>query len=235
MGLLKPLLEENNIVHSPSVNPFNASLSDSSTETTGQLNNYKLACFLAGQPPPPPPPRNLLHPQQQSPVQPPFPSSLSPYVVPVSSPVDSDICPPDVGRSHIRLVEKLGEGTFGALHLAELDTSSSAILGAGSDFGSQRKLVVLRLIRTHRNGNKTTENNHQEMIREVRRLSVLRDPSIAKVVAVATTLGGPAADGDASTLGVMTEYLEGGPLPVYLRQYRFGATDNFEPGVKTIR
>ena len=234
MGL-KPLFEETNI-HSPSVlNPFDVSVPSESSSTNeqisgGQLNNYKLACFLAGQPPPPPPPpRNLLHssPQQQSPTAQPFPSSLSPYVVPVSSPVDSDICPPDVGRSHIRLVEKLGEGTFGALHLAELDTG---------DFGSQqRKLVVLRLIRTHRNGNKTTENNHQEMIREVRRLSVLRDPSIAKVVAVATTLGGPTADGDASTLGVMTEYLEGGPLPVYLRQYRLGATDNFEPGVKTIR
>ena len=77
--------------------------------------------------------------------------------------------------------------------------------------------------------------SHQEMVREVRRLSVLRDPSIAKVVAVATNLGGPIADGDASTLGVMTEYLEGGPLPCYLRQYRLGTTDNFEPGVKTIR
>jgi hypothetical protein len=36
-------------------------------------------------------------------------------------------------------------------------------------------------------------------------------------------------------LGLMTEYLEGGPLPIYLRQYRLGAADNFDPGVKTIR
>lgn len=41
--------------------------------------------------------------------------------------------------------------------------------------------------------------------------------------------------GDEITLGLMTEYLEGGPLPIYLRQYRLGAADNFDPGVKTIR
>lgn len=63
---------------------------------------------------------------------------------------------------------------------------------------------------------------------------MLRDPSIAKVVAVSTSLSSGDADG-APMLGLMTEYLEGGPLPVYLRQYRFGAADNFEPGVKTIR
>lgn len=43
------------------------------------------------------------------------------------------------------------------------------------------------------------------------------------------------APGDDVTLGLMTEYLEGGPLPIYLRQYRLGAADNFDPGVKTIR
>ena len=123
----------------------------SNAATAGQLSNYKLACFLAGQPPPPPPPRNLL---QSHPPGQPFPSSLSPYVVPATSPVDGDICPPDVSRSHIRLIEKLGEGTFGALHLAELDASHAI-----GDFNGQRnRLVLLRLIRTNRNGNKATEN-----------------------------------------------------------------------------
>lgn len=79
--------------------------------------------------------------------------------------------------------------------------------------------------------------SRQEWVRDVRRLSVLRDPSIAKVVAMATNFGpAPASvSGDEPTLGLMTEYLEGGPLPLYLRQYRFGPTDNFDPGVKTIR
>lgn len=74
-------------------------------------------------------------------------------------------------------------------------------------------------------------------MRDVRRLSVLRDPSIAKVVAMATNFGpAPACvSGDEHQMGLMTEYLEGGPLPLYLRQYRVGPTDNADPGVKTIR
>ena len=72
-------------------------------------------------------------------------------------------------------------------------------------------------------------SNQAEMIRHVRRLSVLRDPSIAKVVAVAHNLGAE------ETWGLMTENLEGGPLPVYLRQFRLATSDNFDPGVKTIR
>lgn len=72
-------------------------------------------------------------------------------------------------------------------------------------------------------------------MRDVRRLSVLRDPSIAKVVAMATSFGPTPASGDQTAMGLMSEYLEGGPLPLYLRQYRFGAADNCDPGVKTIR
>jgi len=78
-------------------------------------------------------------------------------------------------------------------------------------------------------------SSHAEAVREVRRLSILRDPSIAKVVAVATNLSYNGEDSSSAAVGLMTEYLEGGPLPIYLRQYRFGAADNFEPGVKTIR
>lgn len=68
----------------------------------------------------------------------------------------------------------------------------------------------------------------KEMLRDVQRLSVLRDPSISKIIGTAANM----AD---DTFGVMTEYLEGGHLPILLRQYRVGPVDNFEPGVKTIR
>jgi len=152
-----------------------------------------------------------------------FPGHFTPYVIPVASPVDGDLCLPEVTPHHIHVLEKLGDGNFGTMHLCEVDGIA--------DFGtpvltSARKLVVLRLIRN----TKFAENNSSkaEVMRNVRRLSVLRDPSIAKVVAVAHNLGSE------ETWGLMTENLEGGPLPVYLRQFRLTAADNFDPGVKTI-
>lgn len=195
-GVLKPLFEEN-----------------SGLMSTSECESEGAAIFTA----PPPPPPQQLHPA------PPFPSNVSPYVIPAGSPVDDDLCPPDLGRHQIGLLEKLGDnlaGTFGpahtALHFAELIDASS--------FGG-RKCVLLRLIRR----NKT---DGELLISQIKRLAVLRDPSIAKVVAMATNLS---SNDDVTMLGLMTEYLEGGPLPIYLRQYRLGAADNFDPGVKTIR
>ena len=103
------------------------------------------------------------------------------------------------------------------IHFSEVEGLSEF----GTMMSTNRKLVVMRLV--------SGRHCKADALRQVRRLSVLRDPSIAKVVAV--TLHSPAED----TWGVMTEYLEGGHLPVYLRQYRFGSVDNFDPGVKTIR
>lgn len=176
-------------------------------------------------------------PQPQPHPAPPFPSHVSPYVIPAGSPVDDDLCPPDLGRHQIGLLEKLGEnsaGAFGhqptavhtALHFAELIDASSF---AG------RKCVFLRLVRRNGAGAgaaAAAAGTDDDLISQVKRLAVLRDPSIAKVVAMATNLS---ASDDVITLGLMTEYLEGGPLPIYLRQYRLGAADNFDPGVKTIR
>jgi hypothetical protein len=204
-------------------------------------NNGSGVAFFTAPPPPPP--------QQPHPA-PPFPSPVSPYVIPAESPVDDDLCPPDLGRHQIGLLEKLGESstaahgnafapavvsstlssaavvTHTALHFAELvDTGSFA----------GRKCVFLRLIRRNNNSNNSNNNvDAAELIGQVKRLAVLRDPSIAKVVAMATNLSA-GSDDKVAMLGLMTEYLEGGPLPIYLRQYRLGAADNFDPGVKTIR
>lgn len=191
--MLKPLFEENS-----------AMSGDSESESTAAAAN------LFSVPPS----------QQQQQQHVPFPMRVSPYVIPTGSPLDGDLCPPDLNRHQIGLLEKLGDGAFGALHLAELDPTAAAT--NSSTLGLMRKCVYLRLIRTNDCG-------QQELVRDVRRLAVLRDPSIAKVVAMATDLSGE------STFGLMTEYLEGGPLPVYLRQYRLGPADNFDPGVKTIR
>ncbi|KAI9553288.1 putative epithelial discoidin domain-containing receptor 1-like [Daphnia sinensis] len=218
-GVLKPLFEENSALMSSSESSSDGS--QGSDEGSAGSHSGGAAIFTA--PPPPPPPQP--HPA------PPFPSHVSPYVIPAGSPVDEHLCPPDLGRHQIGLLEKLGEnsaGAFGvgvggggntALHLAELIDASSF---AG------RKCVFLRLIR--RNGSATAADAN-DLISQVKRLAVLRDPSIAKVVAMATNLS---ASDDVTTLGLMTEYLEGGPLPIYLRQYRLGAADNFDPGVKTI-
>lgn len=218
-GVLKPLFEENSALMSTS-----ESSSFEGSEDGGG-GGGGAAIFTA---PPPPPPQ----PQPQP--APPFPSHVSPYVIPAGSPVDDDLCPPDLGRHQIGLLEKLGEnsaGAFGhqptavhtALHFAELIDASSF---AG------RKCVFLRLVRRNGAGAAAAAaGTDDDLISQVKRLAVLRDPSIAKVVAMATNLS---ASDDVITLGLMTEYLEGGPLPIYLRQYRLGAADNFDPGVKTI-
>ncbi len=57
----------------------------------------------------------------------------------------SDLHLPDLGRHQIGLLEKLGEGHFGAVHFAELDASA---LGDHHLTTGMRKLVFLRLIRT---------------------------------------------------------------------------------------
>lgn len=202
-SVLKPLFEENSAMSGES----------EPESVVGCLVERSKSAFFTAPPPPP------VQPQSQQSPAPPFPSRVSPYVIPAGSPVDGDLCPPDLGRHQIGLLEKLGEGAFSVLHFAELDPASIATPGCSG----QRKCVFLRLIRTA---------DAPELVRDVRRLSVLRDPSIAKVVAMATDLS---ANGDDVTIGLMTEYLEGGPLPIYLRQYRLGAADNFEPGVKTIR
>lgn len=190
---------------------------DSQTEIASALQASKPAIFTA----PPPPPAQPSHPA------PPFPSRVSTYVTPVTLPLDGDLSPPNLGRHQIGILEKLGDGQFGAVHLAELDASSSAIVSnSGGGGGGLRKCVFLRLVRM------SDDSSVSDWIRDVSRLSVLRDPSIAKVVAMATDLSSGTDD---VTMGFMTEYLEGGPLPVYLRQYRLGAADNFDPGVKTIR
>ena len=51
--------------------------------------------------------------QQQSPVS--FPGPLSPYVIPAASPVDGDLCLPEIPRHKIHLIEKIGEGHFGTV------------------------------------------------------------------------------------------------------------------------
>ena len=51
--------------------------------------------------------------QQQSPVS--FPGPLSPYVIPAASPVDGDLCLPEIPRHKIHLIEKIGEGNFGTV------------------------------------------------------------------------------------------------------------------------
>lgn len=116
-----------------------ASSSDDSTNTS------RPACFTA----PPPPPPSSIH--QQHPPAPPFPSRVSPYVIPTSSPVDTDLCLPDLGRHQIGLLEKLGEGSFGALHFAELDVAGLNEHLPGCGTGSGRRLVLMRLIRTSAN------------------------------------------------------------------------------------
>ena len=121
---MKPLFEESSSV-------------ESSSGTTDADPRTAVCSFMA--PPPPPAP--------SASAAPPFPSRLSPYVIPASSPVDGDLCLPDLGRHQIALLEKLGEGSFGALHFAELDASGLGPADGTMNPGG-RKLVLLQLIRT---------------------------------------------------------------------------------------
>lgn len=118
-------------------------MSDETSSTSSMADNRttltskSLLSFFTAPPPPPPPLAQSM---------PPFPSHVSSYAIPAASPIDGDLCPPDLSRHQIALLEKLGEGSFGSLHLAEVDCFPSQ--GASpSDFHAPRKLVLLRLIK----------------------------------------------------------------------------------------
>ena len=116
----------------------------SSTSSTADnrttLTSKSLLSFFTAPPPPPPPPAQSM---------PPFPSHVSSYAIPVASPIDGDLCPHDLARHQIVLLEKLGEGSFGSLHLAEVDCFNPQTQSSSDFHTSSRKLVLLRLIKAN--------------------------------------------------------------------------------------
>ena len=128
-SVLKPLFEEEN---------------NGAANGADGVGDSLMACAVPPPPPPPPPPTPPSLPQ-------PFPSQLTPYVIPASSPIDGDLCLPDLARQKLHLVEKLGEGAFGSIHFCEAE--GLAEFGA-SIMPAARKLVVLRIVRINKSEHK---------------------------------------------------------------------------------
>ncbi|GIX96241.1 discoidin domain-containing receptor 2 [Caerostris darwini] len=106
---------------------------------------------------------------------------------------DEEPLPPEIPRSRLHPLEKLGEGQFGEVHLCRAE---------GVD-GPAPALVAVKSVRPG--------GSAADFFREVRLLSRMRDPNIVRVLGVCTQGDGP--------LCVVVEYMENGDLHQHLQQH----------------
>jgi len=139
--------------------------------------------------------------------------------IPVNSELD-ELCTslpnvPEFPRHQLRLLEKLGEGAFGMVHLCEASTDNLVDNGTVQSFHSGssssnaafgRKTVVVKSL-----WKSATQQKRNAFISTVRRLSLLRDSNIAHVVAACT---------QDEPLCVLSEFTEYGDLCQFLRSHQ---------------
>lgn len=109
-------------------------------------------------------------------------------------------------RHQLRLVEKLGDGAFGMVHLCETDPllDNSNLKGFHS-FNDFRKTVVVRSL-----WKGASQQKRNAFVSTIRRLAALKDANIAQVVAVCT---------QDEPLCVMSEFSEYGDLCQFLKSH----------------
>jgi len=107
-------------------------------------------------------------------------------------------------RQQLRLLEKLGEGAFGMVHLCEADP----LIDNGSSFHSSfgRKTVVVKSL-----WKGVSQQKRNSFISTVRRLALLRDPNVAQIVAACT---------QDEPLCVLSEFSDYGDLCHFLKSHQ---------------
>ncbi|XP_071444959.1 discoidin domain-containing receptor 2-like [Hetaerina americana] len=127
------------------------------------------------------------------------PGKFTPVKVPDGEPLDGDSPLFEFPRHRLRLVEKLGEGSFGMVHLCEAE--------AIPDYGTStfhKKLVIVKSLWRGCN-----DANKQEFLRETSWLASVRDVNVARVLGVCTS---------DEPFCVIVEHAEFGDLPRFLQQ-----------------
>ncbi|ODM98888.1 Discoidin domain-containing receptor 2 [Orchesella cincta] len=101
---------------------------------------------------------------------------------------------PEIQKHRLRMLRKLGDGTFGSVFVGELDQSGIA----------EKQLVAVKhLLRN------ATDKDKSDFLEEVRLLWTLRDPNIVQVLGIYV---------EEDPLSVVLEFLELGDLCQFLRQ-----------------
>jgi len=121
--------------------------------------------------------------------------------------LDSRIKSLEFPRNKLSLIEKLGEGQFGEVHLCEAHQSLENISG-NSDLSrdsEDRILVAVKVLR-----DEVCDDIRKSFLKEVRIMSHLNHKHIVRLLAVCT-LDQPFA--------MVTEYMEKGDLNQYLQQF----------------
>ncbi|KAK7789281.1 hypothetical protein R5R35_013920 [Gryllus longicercus] len=126
----------------------------------------------------------------------------------------------DFPRHRLRLLEKLGDGLFGLVHLCEVEGAAEypGAGAAGAPAPCQRKQLLV--VKSLRRG--CSEATRQEFLREAGWLASLRDPNVARVLAVC------AAE---EPLCVLQETAELGDLPRFLQMQSAAAAADGTAGL----
>lgn len=120
----------------------------------------------------------------------------------------------EVPRHRVRILEKIGEGQFGEVHLAEAE-GIPELIDVPCSFGT-KSLVAIKSLRKN-----ASEGARKEFYKEVKILSRIRDQNISHILGVCTR---------DEPLSMIVEYSEHGDLNEFLNEH---LPDTFAPSGAT--
>ncbi|XP_065161384.1 discoidin domain-containing receptor 2-like isoform X2 [Atheta coriaria] len=140
------------------------------------------------------------------------PGRFTPIKLPEGQPIDG-VALLDFPRHRLRLLEKLGEGDFGMIHLCEAEGLPD--FNGGSSFHKKQLVIVKSLWRG------CADSKRHEFLRESSWLAGLRDTNIARVVGLCS---------QDEPMCALLEHADMGELPRFLAQ-RANEDDNQCPAI----
>ncbi|KAL1117262.1 hypothetical protein AAG570_004588 [Ranatra chinensis] len=139
------------------------------------------------------------------------PGKITPYKLPDGSPTDNAPIM-EFSRHRLRVIEKMGEGTFGLIHLCETEGVPEY---NGMSSYHKKRVIVKSLWRG------CNEAAKKEFLRESSWLGSLRDPNVARVVGVCS---------QEEPYCILQEYCEFGDMPTFL-QLQASSPDEENPAL----
>ncbi|XP_066148473.1 discoidin domain-containing receptor 2-like isoform X2 [Euwallacea fornicatus] len=136
------------------------------------------------------------------------PGRFTPIKLPEGPPLEGVAHLLDFPRHRLRLLEKLGEGDFGMVHLCEAEGLPD--FNGGSSFHKKQLVIVKSLWRG------CGDSKRHEFLRETSWLAGLRDPNLARVVGLCS---------QDEPMCALLEYADGAELPKF-----FESKVRFEDG-----
>lgn len=137
------------------------------------------------------------------------PGRFTSIKVPEGPPLEGVVQLLDFPRHRLRLREKLGEGSFGAVHLCEAEGLPD--FNGGSSF-HKKQIVIVKSLRRG-----CVEGKRREFLRETSWLAGVRDPNLARVVGLCS---------QDEPMCCLLEHSELGELPKYFELRRQRGEDD---------